>query len=72
MDAPNPEPIAKPSGKLWSAKPILTIIPVFNRVFLFDFNLKFWLNFLSTKISQKIIIPIPNIIPKNAVGKLLK
>ena len=33
IDASNPDPIAKPSGKLWIAKPILTIIPVFNKLF---------------------------------------
>ena len=37
MDAPNPEPIASPSGKLCRANPILTIIPVFNSVLLFLF-----------------------------------
>ena len=36
IDASNPDPIAKPSGKLCSANPILTIIPVFNKLF-FDF-----------------------------------
>ena len=32
-DAPNPEPIAKPSVKLCSASPMLVIIPVLNRFF---------------------------------------
>ena len=30
-DAPKPEPIANPSGKLCIANPMLTIIPVFKR-----------------------------------------
>lgn len=72
-DAPKPEPIAKPSGKLWIAKPILTIIPVFNRLFfiLFPF-LTLWLdiafpNFLSTNWLQIIITIIPIKIPSNTV-----
>ena len=31
MEAPKPEPMANPSGKLWSAKPILTMTPVFSK-----------------------------------------
>jgi len=65
IDAPNPEPIANPSGKLWSAKPILTIIPVFNKLFLFFIFILFELNFLWTNISHTIIAIIPNIIPSN-------
>lgn len=41
IDAPKPEPIAKPSGKLWSANPILTMMPVFNKVLLLK-----WLFFI--------------------------
>ena len=47
VDESNPEPIAKPSGMLWSASPILTIIPVFNNplflaeILLFSFNFAF-------------------------------
>ena len=67
-DAPNPDPIANPSGKLCIANPILTTIPVFNKLLPFIFLL---LNFFSTKISQKIIIIIPAIIPKIVVGILL-
>jgi len=60
-----PEPIAKPSGKLWRARPILTIIPVFNKLFLFIVFFGKELNFFCTNISQKIIAIIPIIIPNN-------
>lgn len=72
IEAPNPEPIAKPSGKLCSAKPILTTIPVFNKVFFPFLNLVELLNFLSTSMSHMIIIIIPNNMPKNAVGKFVR
>lgn len=68
IEASNPDPIAKPSGKLWIAKPMLTIIPVFNKL-LFAALLPF-LNLLSTNISQKIITIIPKIIPRITIGKL--
>ena len=62
IEASNPDPIANPSGKLCSARPMLTIIPVFSNEFLF---LCFILNFLSTSTSQIIITIIPNTIPIN-------
>ena len=68
-DAPKPDPIASPSGKLWSANPMLTIIPVFSRAFFWNFV--FVLNFLSTSKSQNIILAIPNNIPKKAAPKLV-
>lgn len=62
-DAPNPDPIAKPSGKLCIASPILVIIPVLNNsLFVSIFELSI-LNFLSTKILQTTIHIIPRIIP---------
>jgi len=57
IDAPNPEPIANPSGKLCNAKPIPTIIPVFKSELL----LLVW--FFFTILSQKIITITPNITP---------
>ena len=64
IDASNPEPIAKPSGKLCSANPIDTIIPVFNKLFFSNFLfLSLALNFFSTKQSHNIIQTIPKIIP---------
>lgn len=73
-DASKPEPIANPSGKLCMARPMLTIIPVFNKLFLmllFDFVVLGWcinlLNFLSTRLSQIIIITIPIVIPNSTV-----
>lgn len=60
IDAPNPEPIANPSGKLCSANPILTIIPVFNKLFVLFLLL---LNFFSTNMSHISITIIPAIIP---------
>ena len=61
VEASKPEPIASPSGKLCIASPILTIIPVFNK--LLALNSLFWLNFLLTNKSQNIIAIIPKIIP---------
>ena len=55
--------IASPSGKLCIARPMLTIIPVFNRL-LFVYCL-FVLNFFSTSISHIIITITPTIIPIN-------
>lgn len=75
-DASKPEPIANPSGKLCIARPMLTIIPVFNKLFLilsflFDFVKFDWsinlLNFLSTRLSQIIIMIIPIVIPSSTV-----
>ena len=43
-DTSNPEPIARPSGKLCNASPMLTIIPVFNKLFVLLPNLVFELN----------------------------
>lgn len=65
IDAPNPDPIANPSGKLWSANPTLTIIPVFNNELLLYLEFLFMLNFFWTNISHIIIITIPAIIPNN-------
>ena len=62
IDAPNPDPIANPSGKLCNANPILTIIPVFSKL-LFSFC-AFSLNLFCTRLSQTIIVTTPNIIPK--------
>lgn len=62
-DASNPEPIARPSGKLCSVNPIPTAIPVFSNVFFFDGIL-----FL-TIISQIIITNIPSVIPVITVPK---
>ena len=59
IDAPKPEPIASPSGKLCSAKPIPTIIPVLSNEFLLLLTCLFF-----TALSQNIIIIIPNIRPK--------
>lgn len=65
IDAPNPDPIANPSGKLCNANPILTIIPVFNNlpfvsfIFIFFFLLRI---FCWTTISHIIITNIPIIV----------
>ena len=72
IDAPNPDPIANPSGKLCKAKPMLTTIPVFNMAFLLFLNLLNLLNFLSTNKSHIIIIIIPKNIPKNTADKFVK
>lgn len=66
-EASYPEPIAKPSGRLCIAKPILTIIPVFNNL---SFAvLAFFENFLSTYMSHIIIIIIPSKIPINEINR---
>ena len=70
-DASKPEPIANPSGKLCIARPIETIIPVFNKVLFELFILVLLLNFFSTNKSQKIIVIIPIIIPKITFANLL-
>ena len=59
----NQNRIAKPSGKLCIAKPIDTIIPVFNNLLSLLFVCILELNFLSTNKSQKIIAIIPKIVP---------
>lgn len=64
LDASNPEPIANPSGKLWIARPIPTIIPVFKSELLL-LILAFFLYIFFTKLSQNIIVATPNPIPKN-------
>ena len=67
-EAPKPEPIANPSGKLCSAKPMLVTIPVLNK-FLFVSVLELCiLNFLSTITLQAIIHIIPKSIPITALG----
>lgn len=48
---------------------MLTIIPVFSKVFFWNFA--FVLIFLSTSKSQNIILPIPNSIPKKTAPKLV-
>ena len=58
IEAPNPEPIAKPSGKLCKARPIPTIIPVSNKELLL-----LLVCFLFTILSQIIITITPKIIP---------
>ena len=50
IDASKPEPIANPSGKLWIANPIDTIIPVFNKSFVLAYFCCFLLNFFCTII----------------------
>lgn len=62
--------MAKPSGKLWSANPILTIIPVFNKLFVFLFLTTLLSNFFCTNISQTIIVIIPKIIPVSTLSIL--
>lgn len=62
-EASKPEPIANPSGKLCIAKPILTIIPVFNNVLLFLLNDCLFENIFPTISSHIIISIIPAIIP---------
>lgn len=66
LEASNPEPIAKPSGKLWIVRPIPIIIPAFKRL---ELEPCFIFNFLFTKSLQIIIVPtpvsIPNIEPWN-------
>lgn len=56
-DAPKPEPIASPSGRLCSASPIPTAMPVFSKLAFFVFSL------FCTIISHIIITKIPNITP---------
>lgn len=56
--------IANPSGKLCIARPILTIIPVFNKEFLPVYFLLSE-NFFSTSKSHIIITITPNITPIN-------
>lgn len=67
-DAPNPDPIANPSGKLCSANPILVIIPVLSNSLLVSVLEFLILNFLSTAILQIIIHIIPKTIPITAFG----
>ena len=60
-DASNPEPIAKPSGKLWMARPAAIINPVLNNEsVIFDFLCID----LTIILLQIIIMKIPNKIPK--------
>ena len=67
-DAPNPEPIANPSGKLCSANPILVIIPVLSNSLLVSVLEFLILNFLSTATLQIIMHIIPKMIPITAFG----
>ena len=62
-EAPKPDPIARPSGKLWSAKPIPTAIPVFSKLLVVLALILLELNFFWTNISHIIITHIPKIIP---------
>ena len=55
-DAPNPDPIANPSGKLCSANPMLVIIPVLSNSLLVSVLEFLILNFLSTAISRIFLV----------------
>ena len=66
-EAPKPEPIASPSGKLCSARPIPTMIPVFRSEFVFP--ALFWLNLFFTPLSHAIIIITPSIMPLNVTTR---
>ena len=63
-----PHRMLSPSGKLCSASPILTIIPVFSSVFSFFVLLILVLNFFLTNISHIIIHTTPNNIPNIIIG----
>lgn len=75
MEASKLDPIAKPSGKLCKAKPMLTIIPVFSKdalyvpmLYIFSFFGRMQCapteNFFCTIASQKIIQNTPSKTPK--------
>lgn len=56
-EASKPEPMANPSGRLCSARPIPTANPVFNRLF------RFLVSFFWTIMSQIIITIMPSVMP---------
>lgn len=56
--------MANPSGKLWIASPIDTMIPVFSSLLFCFLNFMLVLNFFSTNRSHPIMAIIPKIIPK--------